>query len=226
VDLTDTLPAPGEATGLQEWLPFLRGGIVKGSMAEVLDISAPHPVRSKDVFRNPIGPAVAQAYLLSEQSGIEGMRLMITEPVRDGFIREVEELAAVEQLRTFATRLTPIPWNNVPDCGTVYEVPWFELFLMSNNHPSGFNSLIAAEQQFQPSALKHYRGTWDMVLGAPSVQHSESLWRIANGRRRSVVTKMAEHNWRAGGCLPGNDWYDWFRAEGILPPRRGDTPAA
>lgn len=69
-----------EATN--EWQPFLRGAIARDWIMEGLDITLP---TTQGAFRNPMGPAVAKAYVLAEESGIQGMRLALFSEVAQDF---------------------------------------------------------------------------------------------------------------------------------------------
>jgi hypothetical protein len=105
-DHTFTAPQQPEQQ-FPEWLPFLRGGIVSGWMFEGYDITLPTLADAAGTFRNPIGPAVANAYLLSEETDIEGMRLATTKVVRDRFAEELPAIAPNSQLGLLSRPLLP-----------------------------------------------------------------------------------------------------------------------
>ena len=215
-DHTFTAPKPPGNLAFPEWLPFLRGGIVHDWMFEGFDITLPTLENPADSFRNPIGPAVANAYLLSEETKLEGMRLATTRDVCERFVEELPGIPPRSQLGIVAAPLTPqfLKKNKIFD--EIYEVPWFESRLMTDNTIGTFNTLIAAERQFGPTAMKHFRGTWDSILHTPSLAHRDNLRNRALGVRYDVVQRMAYANWVAQRGRPeGSPWYDWFVAEGL-----------
>jgi hypothetical protein len=84
-----------DAAGIEggEWLPFLRGGITYDWMFEGFDPTAGH-AGDPDAFRNPIGPAVAKAYLVGETTGVEGMRLVASAEAAGLLAAEIDALPA------------------------------------------------------------------------------------------------------------------------------------
>jgi hypothetical protein len=217
-----TFNEPAPAGGFPDWLPFLRGGIVHDWMLEGLNITLPELHDPADRFCNPIGPAVANAYLLSEATDLEGMRLATTQFVRDRFVEEMPDIPPYPQgqLGLVAAKLTPIFMKQHKDYGDIYEVPWFESRLMTDNTLGTFNTLIAAERQFVPKVMKHYRGTWDAILRTPSLAHNDVLRNRAAEIRQDVVSRMAYTHWVRRGRPDGSPWNDWFVAEGIVRPPR------
>ena len=215
-----TFNEPVPTGGFPEWLPFMRGGIVHGWMFEGHDITLPRLHDPDRSFRNPIGPAVANAYLLSEATGLEGMRLVTTQVVRDRFVEELPNLPPYpqSQLGLVAARLAPIFLKRHKDFDDIYEVPWIESRLMSDNTLGTFDTLIAAERQFVPAVMKHYRGTWDAILRTPSLVSNDALRNRASEARHDVVSRMAYAHWVRRGQPHGSPCYDWFVAEGALRP--------
>src|SRR5579863_8447696 len=200
-----------------EWLPYLRGGIVYDWMFEGLDITLPALQNQQHAFRNPIGPAVAKAYLLSEETGIEGMRLVVTKAVRDRFEADLPALPAGSLLAVWGGPLHPMFLKNHADCGEIYEIPWFESRLQATGNTVGtFEVLRSAERQFNDRSMKHYRGTWDAILRTPSVQNNQVLRELAVDIRRDTVRRMAFANWRRRGEPLWQDLHDWLAAEGIV----------
>jgi hypothetical protein len=199
-----------------EWLPFLRGGIVYDWMFEGLDSTLPPLQNPTQAFRNPIGPAVAKAYILSEESGIEGMRLVTTKEVRDRFEAELPTIDQGSVLGNWCSQLHPVFLKMHTDYGKIFEIPWFESRLRTNNMVGTFDVLRSAERQFNDLSMKHYRGTWDTILSTPGIQNSEQLSSIAAEIRWNTVQKMALANWRRRKKPIGDDWHDWLAAEGII----------
>ena len=216
-DHTFTAPQAAEDTTFPEWLPFLRGGIVEGWMFEGHDITLPRLQDPADSFRNPIGPAVANAYLLSEATDLEGMRLATSRSVRDRFLEDLSSVRPGSQLAQLAPPLVPL-FLKPHDTGEIYEVPWFEARLLTDNTAGTFDTLVAAERQFAPAVMKHYRGTWDAVLRTPSLERRPQLRDRASEIRRDVVARMAFTHWVKRGRPEGSPWYDWFVAEGLVRP--------
>jgi len=215
-DHTFTAPKPTGTTTFPEWLPLLRGGIVHGWMFEGYDITLPQLQDQADSFRNPIGPAVANAYLLSEDTNLEGMRLATTRIVRDRFVAELASIPRHSQLGILATPLTPLFLKEHKDFGEMFEVPWFESRLQTDNTLGTYETLIAAERQFVPAVMKHYRGTWDAILRTSSLARNDVLRNRASDIRHDVVQHMAYAHWVKRGRPEGSPWYDWFVAEGII----------
>lgn len=181
-----------------DWLPFLRGGIVFDWMFEGFDITLPSLQNPQNAFRNPIGPAVAKAYLLSEETGIEGMRLVATKDVRDRFEAELPAVPLDGLLSVWGGPLHPVFLKNHADCGEIFEVPWFESRLQTDNTVGAFDVLRSAERQFNDRSMKHYRGTWDGILRTPGVQSNPMLRNVAAHIRSDTVERMASANWRLG----------------------------
>ena len=199
-----------------EWTPFLRAGIVYDWLFEGHDITLPVLHNPADAFRNPIGPAVAKAYLLGEKTSMEGMRIGITAAVRDHFEQELPTIDPLSSLGFMAAPLHAIFLKNHATFGDIFEVPWFESKLQTNNLVGTFDVLVSAERQFNASAMKHYRGTWDAVLRTPGVQGNDVLRSHAARIRHNVVSRMAYANWQRRGQLHGSPCYDWFSAEGLV----------
>ncbi len=211
----EVVPADAQHA-FHEWTPFLRAGIVHDWFFDGHDITLPGLQNPADAFRNPIGPAVAKAYLLGEQTRMEGMRIGVTTAVRDQFEQELPTVGPASYLGIMAAPLHPIFLTNHPTFGAIFEVPWFESKLQTNNLVGTFDVLLSAERQFDPAAMKHYRGTWDAVLRTPGVQANEVLRAHAAGIRHDVVSRMAYANWQRRGQPPRDPWYDWFVAEGLV----------
>jgi hypothetical protein len=199
-----------------EWLPFLRGGIAYDWMFEGLDITLPDLKDQRDAFRNPIGPAVAKAYLLSEETGLEGMRLVSTKEVRDSFVAEIPTVAAGSTLALWGGPLQPLFLKNSAEFGEIFEIPWFESRLLTDNTLGTFDVLRSAERQFNDRSMKHYRGTWDAILRTPGIQDNLTLKRLATEVWRKTVENMAFANWRRRNEPLWDDLHDWFAAEGII----------
>lgn len=199
-----------------EWLPFLRGGIVYDWMFEGLDITLPALQNQQHAFRNPIGPAVAKAYLLSEETGLEGMRLVTTKEVHDRFVAELPTFAAGSLLAIWGGPLQPILLKTPSEYGEIFEIPWFESRLLTDNTVGTFDVLRSAEGQFNDRSLKHYRGTWDAIIRTPGVQNNKSLKEVAAKVRWKTVQNMAFANWRRRNEPLWDDLNDWFAAEGVV----------
>lgn len=210
---------PPDGQAFREWLPFLRGAIVNGWMFEGFDITLPSLQNPTDSFRNPIGPAIAAAYVLSENSGVEGMRLVVSRPTSEGFTRELQQ-APPSVARDVWSKLAPLPFEPESQRGQMYEVPWFECCLSSGVTPRTFDHLIDAERQFGFESMKHYRGTWDSILRAPGMTDEPELQRLATAQRFEVVRRMAWLSWQKRGCPVGDDWYDWLVAEGKVSAKK------
>ncbi|HOX44524.1 MAG TPA: hypothetical protein PK668_13060 [Myxococcota bacterium] len=60
------------------WMPWIRCGIAFDWMVEFKDLSVAGLLKDeKFAYRNPAGPAVANAYILSEKLGFKGMRILL-----------------------------------------------------------------------------------------------------------------------------------------------------
>ena len=199
-----------------EWLPFLRGGIVYDWMFEGLDITLPALQHQHEAFRNPIGPAVAKAYLLSEETGIEGMRLVATKDVRDRFEAELPGIGLGNFLGIWSGPLHPLFLKNSAHFGEIFEVPWFESRLQTDNTVGTFDVLRSAERQFNDRSMRHYRGTWDSIVRTPGIMNNKTLKDRATDLRLETVRRMAFANWRRRGEPLWQDLHDWFAAEGLI----------
>lgn len=217
-------PRPEGATTFPEWLPFLRGGIVHGWMFEGHDITLPQLQNPADSFRNPIGPAVASAYLLSEKTDLEGMRLATTRAVRDRFLEELPSIRSGSQIAQLAPPLLPLFLKTHADFGEIFEVPWFEARLLTDNTIGTFDTLVTAQRQFAPAVMKHFRGTWDAVLRTPSLERRPQLRDRAANIRFNVVQRMAYAHWVKRGRPEGSPQHDWLVAEGIIPSVNSGEP--
>ena len=68
------------------WLPWLRAGIGHDWVVEFKDSTISGLVGDyKVAFRNPAGPAIAEAFNLSEKSHFKGMRILVPEQVKTQF---------------------------------------------------------------------------------------------------------------------------------------------
>jgi hypothetical protein len=207
------------AAGIEggEWLPFLRGGIAYDWMFEGFDPTAGH-AGGPDAFRNPIGPAVAKAYLVGETTGVEGMRLVASAEAAGLLSAELDALPPGHPIAARAARLRPYHLARHPACGELFEVPWFELHLLGDDTGAAFAVLEAAGRQFSFGSIKHLRGTADGLLRTPGVQAVGRLRDRAAALRDALVRRMAGERWLRRGGGPGDDWADWFAAEGRAPP--------
>ena len=151
-----------------EWQPFIRGGIVKDWVINVRDPSVLQTNDDREVFRNPIGPGTAKAYLLSEKEDISGMLLVVSDQVRDDFNNA---LARQNDPNGLLTSLTPLFLKNGKCTSNIYEIPWFEQNLMSDNLGSCLEILNQCrEKQFTTESMKHWHGTMRTICRSPSVQ--------------------------------------------------------
>ena len=203
-----------------EWQPFLRGGIVHDWMVETCDVTLPALQEPRHAFRNPVGPAVAKAYELAEESNIQGMRLALSSEVAKHFQRDKPLVDRHSVLGIKCSPLVPLKLKEHKKYGTIYEVPWFELNMLSDNMGGDVGAILHAERQFDVKVMKHFRGTLDAILRSPSVQGTERLRCRLEEIREQVRRGMALRSWEDRGKPLWDDWYDWFIAEGLIEPKK------
>lgn len=203
-----------------EWQPFLRGGIVYDWMVETCDVTLPPLQNPQHAFRNPVGPAVAKAYELAEETKIQGMRLAVSSEVAEHFQRDKPLIDRHSDLGRRCSPLVPLKLKEHETYGTIYEVPWFELNMLADNVGGDAEAILHAERQFDAEVMKHFRGTLDAILRCPSVQTTERLRARLKEVRERVTRSMALRSWDDRGKPLWDDWLDWFIAEGLVQAKR------
>jgi len=117
----------------KHWMPWLRSGVSHNWVVEMKDSSISDIISSKKyVFRNPAGPALAEAYYLSEKSNYKGMRILVPKYIMKDYIIEVKTGSRLSHSVTnFAEYLVRDEWPHAGKsdiCGSsydIYDLPWW-----------------------------------------------------------------------------------------------------
>lgn len=113
-----------------KWLPWLRGAGGSGWLVDMRDPALNDKAKDPQFeFRNPVGPALARAYLLAEKSGMKGFRLFVDEHLRNQVHTPKWEVSSDADLERIKNLLCDRAW---PKAGTVagkdvFDVPWWRL---------------------------------------------------------------------------------------------------
>lgn len=148
------------------WIPFIRAGVVQGWVVNFRDVSmCPLPNRSE--FRNPVGPAVADAYLLTEETGkLPGMRCYMERKLLDGSGAIHHEHPSHYHLTVDSKklRLLDVPVGDAAiSTLDLVELAW-PCHVIASNNCSFYKPIVAVRRQFeQPAAVKHYNGTIKLI---------------------------------------------------------------
>jgi len=71
---------------------MLRSGISYNWLININDPTLTAKLKnSQHQFRNPAGPAIAEAYCLSEDSGFKGMRILVPDKVMDAYLTSCKQ---------------------------------------------------------------------------------------------------------------------------------------
>ncbi len=157
------------------WIPFVRSGIVEGWAVSFRDPTL-NKVPQPEVFRNPVGPAVAEAHLLTEKlltekQGISGMRCFLK---RDLLSRCSSTQVANPPHYKIASgerelRLLDVPAGDVGKTGlNLVELAW-PCAVIADGNCSFLNPLAKCKEQFyvgseekQGRREQHYNATVDL----------------------------------------------------------------
>jgi len=151
------------ATDPSQWIPFLRGGIAGGWTLMFRDPTIPQD--RETMFRNPVGPSVAKAYLVGEKQKVSGMRIMATKDFSERYEQELADMAATADSHVgFARHLCPVPIPEPvqPDYRQVlgdalWEIPWPRL--LDNCGRWIENFAATRNRQFDAVSIKHWHAT-------------------------------------------------------------------
>lgn len=175
------------------WIPFIRAGVVEGWAVSFRDATLTKLPR-REVFRNPVGPAVAAAYQLTEKRGkLPGMRCFLESTLLDRC--SPTKVAEPPHYRVTADgwemRLLDVPVSDLhkPDLRLV-ELAWPCRVIAADN--CGFlDPIIKSREQFsfgeepdQQRRDEHYNATIDLFRRSVDVcddSHVRLMWNRLSG---------------------------------------------
>lgn len=147
------------------WVPFIRAGVAYGWVVNFRDVTMT-PLPDFAIFRNPIGPAVAEAYVLTERTGrLPGMRCFMSRSLLEG--AEAKQVANPKHYQ-IETPLRKLRLLDVPPGDSaiknldLLEVAW-PCRVIDSDNCSFHEPLSAVRYQFGgEDAFKHYNGTVEL----------------------------------------------------------------
>ncbi len=195
------------------WVPYLRGAVADGWCLNFLDVSLLAKLKQSDGFRNPVGPAIVDAYSLSEvDPKLPGMRIVLSPSC-------AEALAGTEQQQPIRHR--PVKWpstslNPQADgtiaCDTLnlfpvekqehslqtelWEVDWFTNVIGGNNVDC-VDLLGKTHLQFEGEAKKHLGSTLKLARKATILANEPRLTETAD----EILEKLLEKQRPQGRLL-------------------------
>jgi hypothetical protein len=143
------------------WVPFIRSGIVHGWVVNFRDTSM-NQSHGTELFRNPVGPAVADAYVLTECTGrLSGMRCFMERKLLEGIATWQGTHYQIE------TALGPVPLRLLRVSRGESKLDLVELawpcHVIASDNFSFWKLLQAVRRQFEgDDAMKHYHGTVEL----------------------------------------------------------------
>ena len=189
------------------WTPFLRGAVAEGWCLNFLDVSLSGKLAGQGDFRNPVGPAIAKAYRLSEKNPkLPGMGIVLDpaceaklvgeqqeKPIRHRVVKWPSSAAYREaggSIPCDTVNLLPVHRKYCVDGGSFWEVDWFS-GVIRGRHSSCVGFLDKTHRQFE-DATKHYLRTVELAYKAALLRNENRLAEEALGilRRRSC-----RHRW-------------------------------
>ena len=148
------------------WIPFIRAGVVQGWVVNFRDFSM-CPLADRSEFRNPVGPAVAHAYLLTEIRGkLPGMRCYLERKLLDSTSATRHERPGHYRLvvDSWTLYLLDVPQGDASESTLdLVEVAW-PCHVIASDNCSFYKPIMAARRQFEDSrAIKQYNGTVKLI---------------------------------------------------------------
>ncbi|MBI2842875.1 MAG: hypothetical protein HYX78_05690 [Armatimonadetes bacterium] len=172
------------------WVPFVRAGIVEGWAVSFRDATL-NRLPQPECFRNPVGPAVAESYKLTEDRGkLPGMRCFLERDLLSRcsptYIADPPHYQIVSGESKL--RLLDVPANDLRQCDLqLVEVAWPCRVIASNNC-SFHNPLAKCKAQFDVGTRdekerkrreNHFIGTVDLFrrsVGICGDRHAVTVW--------------------------------------------------
>jgi len=182
-------------TDPDNWTPFIRAGIVFGWTVNFRDVSM-RPMPDRSEFRNPVGPAVADAYTFTEKTGrLRGMRCYLRRSlVEAAGAKRINDPAHFELATPSRTlRLLEVPAGDACDKTLdLVELAW-PIHAINGGNVSFYKPLIDARGQCTRSeAVKHYNGTVDLFersIQVVSDRVAKQIWTDKAGKARLLVVE-------------------------------------
>ncbi len=132
------------------WIPFFRAGIVKGWAVSFRDTTI-RKLGDQVAFRNPVGPAVADAYELTEErGGLPGLRCFLEESLLDKLSPTWVETPPhfVVEANGSKLYLLRVPKGHAKKPGApLVEMAW-PLRVIQGDNCTFLNPLLACRRQF------------------------------------------------------------------------------
>lgn len=165
------------ASRADDWMPWLRGGIGFGWGVDVKDSTVKGLAKNHvETFRNPAGPGPAEAYVLAEESGLKGSRVLVPESVKDQVFGSARGVSSTGALRTTAEQLCQQPWPSagqvdLPSGRTeVFDLPWWRTLGGGCSEALRAYGNHAWQVEGAPASAQAHLAATREVLGAPNTQ--------------------------------------------------------
>lgn len=175
------------------WIPFIRSGIVEGWTVSFRDPTL-NKLPQPDMFRNPVGPAVAKSYILTEEQGkLPGMRCFLARdllsrcsPTQVANPPHCQVMSGERELR-----FLDVPADDVSLSGLdLVELAW-PCRVISGDNCSFLDPLVKCKEQFRLGAKekqnrrdKHYNATVDLFERSVAIcgdRHAVIVWNRSKG---------------------------------------------
>ena len=163
------------------WVPFIRAGIAHGWVVNFRDVTM-NQLQGRGVFRNPVGPAVADAYVLTECTGkLPGMRCFMERRLLEGV--DVKQVAApkhylIETASRILRLLDVPPGDSKTENLELVELAW-PCHVIDGDNCCFHKPLAAVRRQFEGGdAVKHYNGTVELFERTVEIVKDEVAKRV------------------------------------------------
>jgi len=197
------------------WMPYLRSGIASGWCLDFLDPTVAHMTTAggRSQFRNPVGPAIAAAYSLSEiNPKLPGMRIVLSTECEKELRGDYSDTPLVHKTVRWPDKsLFPLGGNAILDTFDLFpvspqesslwnqqlwEVDWLSPIVKTNLTSSCFNVLRGSERQFGPDAFKHLTATENLMEKSIILAGMEALRVELEAIRERRVAERPSQNSR------------------------------
>jgi hypothetical protein len=151
------------------WIPFFRAGVVSGWAVSFRDITL-RKLEERSAFRNPVGPAVADAYELTEKrGGLSGWRCFLEESLLEGLSPTWVRAPPHGVIESNGSKLLllRVPATHAKKPGApLVEIAW-PLRVIQSDNCTFLSPLLTCRHQFPETDVNtHYKATVRRFLGS------------------------------------------------------------
>lgn len=155
------------------WMPMTRSGLSFNWVKYIKDPTLLNKLENRtDIYRNPVGPAVGEAYYLSEESGFKGMRILVPEAIKNDYLKacaNTEETISRKHYSKLLQQEWPIAEESLQLINgqefRVYDLPWW--WESDNQYPLNFQVFERHKWQIDEGAMSHYHETERLLKNYP-----------------------------------------------------------